>query len=136
MFNSKSKSSFDDSAASATSIIGAGTTITGDVQSNGDIRIDGIIKGNLIAKAKILVGADGVIEGDIDGKQADILGKVTGKIKVADLLYLHGQAVVDGDIYAGKLQIEPTASFNGQCHMGANVVGLIPITERGNAVNE
>ncbi len=136
MFNSKSKSSFDDSAASATSIIGAGTTITGNVQSNGDIRIDGTIKGNLVAKAKILIGADGVIEGDIDGKQADILGKVTGKIKVADLLYLHGKAIVDGDIYAGKLQIEPTASFNGQCHMGANVVDLIAITERANVVNE
>lgn len=136
MFNSKSKSSFDDSTASATSIIGAGTTITGNVQSNGDIRIDGTIKGNLVAKAKILIGADGVIEGDIDGKQADILGKVTGKIKVADLLYLHGKAIVDGDIYAGKLQIEPTASFNGQCHMGANVVDLIAITERANVVNE
>ena len=136
MFNSKSKSSFDESAASATSIIGAGTTITGNVQSNGDIRIDGVIKGNLIAKAKILIGAEGVIEGDIDGKQADVLGKVTGKIKVADLLYLHGKAIVDGDIYAGKLQIEPTASFNGQCHMGANVVDLIAITERANAVNE
>jgi cytoskeletal protein CcmA (bactofilin family) len=136
MFNSKSKSSFDDTAASSTSIIGAGTTITGNVQSNGDIRIDGIIKGNLIAKAKILIGAEGVIEGDIDGKQADVLGKVTGKIKVADLLYLHGKAIVDGDIYAGKLQIEPTASFNGQCHMGANVVDLLKITERSAAVNE
>ena len=136
MFNSKSKSSFDDTAASSTSIIGAGTTITGNVQSNGDIRIDGIIKGNLVSKAKILVGAGGVVEGDIDGKQADVLGKVTGKIKVADLLYLHGKAIVDGDIYAGKLQIEPTASFNGQCHMGANVVDLIAITERANAVNE
>ncbi|MGG9964442.1 bactofilin family protein [Ferruginibacter sp. SUN106] len=136
MFNSKSKSSFDETPASSTSIIGAGTTITGNVQSNGDIRIDGIIKGNLVAKAKILIGAEGVIEGDIDGKQADILGKVTGKIKVADLLYLHGKAEVDGDIYAGKLQIEPTASFNGQCHMGANVVDLIKITERSSAVNE
>ncbi|GAB2821833.1 bactofilin family protein [Ferruginibacter profundus] len=136
MFNSKSKSSFDETPASSTSIIGAGTTITGNVQSNGDIRIDGIIKGNLVAKAKILIGAEGVIEGDIDGKQADILGKVTGKIKVADLLYLHGKAEVDGDIYAGKLQIEPTASFNGQCHMGANVVDLVKITERSSAVNE
>jgi cytoskeletal protein CcmA (bactofilin family) len=136
MFNSKSKSSFDETTASSTSIIGAGTTITGNVQSNGDIRIDGVIKGNLVAKAKILIGAEGVIEGDIDGKQADILGKVTGKIKVADLLYLHGKAVVDGDIYAGKLQIEPTASFNGQCHMGANVVDLITISERSSAVNE
>jgi cytoskeletal protein CcmA (bactofilin family) len=134
MFNSKSKSTLNETPASATSIIGAGTTITGNIQSNGDIRIDGIIKGNLVAKAKILIGAEGVVEGDIDGKQADVLGKVTGKIKVADLLYLHGQAVVDGDIYAGKLQIEPTASFNGQCHMGANVVELI--TERANAVNE
>ena len=136
MFNSKSKSSTFDDTASSTSIIGAGTTITGDIHSNGDIRIDGIIKGNLVAKAKILIGAGGVVEGDIDGKQADILGKVTGKIKVADLLYLHGQGVVDGDIYAGKLQIEPTASFNGQCHMGANVVELITITERASAVNE
>ena len=136
MFNSKSKSSFDNVSASATSIIGAGTTITGNVQSNGDIRIDGIIKGNLVAKAKILIGAEGVVEGDIDGNQADILGKVTGKIKVADLLYLHGSGVVDGDIYASKLQIEPTASFNGQCHMGANVVELITITERASAVNE
>ena len=134
MFNSKSKSSLNETPASSTSIIGAGTTITGNIQSNGDIRIDGIIKGNLVAKAKILIGAEGVVEGDIDGKQADVLGRVTGKIKVADLLYLHGQAVVDGDIYAGKLQIEPTAAFNGQCHMGANVVELI--TERANAVNE
>ena len=135
MFNSKSKSTLDETTAGSTTIIGAGTTITGNVLSNGDIRIDGIIKGNLIAKANILIGAEGLIEGDIDGKQADILGKVKGKIKVADLLYLHGKAVVDGDICAGKLQIEPTASFNGQCQMGANVVELM-ITERANAVNE
>lgn len=51
------------------------------------------------------------MEGDIDGKQADILGKVKGKIKVADLLYLHGKAVVDGDICAGKLQIGSCRSF-------------------------
>ncbi len=134
MFNLKPKSSFDETQSGSTSIIGKGTTITGNVQSNGDIRIDGIMKGNLSAKAKILIGAEGVVEGDIDGKQADILGKVTGKIKVAELLYLHGKAVVDGDIFAGKLQIEPTASFNGQCHMGANVVELI--RDRSNAVNE
>lgn len=134
MFKSKSKSSFDESLATDTTIIGAGTTISGNIQSNGDIRIDGVLKGNLSAKAKILIGADGVVEGDIDGKHADILGKVTGKVKVAELLYLHGNGVVDGDLFAGKLQIEPTASFNGQCHMGANVVELI--TERASAVNE
>jgi cytoskeletal protein CcmA (bactofilin family) len=125
MFKSKSKSSFDDIPTASTTIIGAGTTINGNVQTNGDIRVDGTIVGNLEGKAKIIIGANGVIEGDIYGKQADIIGKVNGKIKVEDLLCLHGKAIVDGDLYAGKLQIEPTASFNGKCNMGANVVDIV-----------
>jgi cytoskeletal protein CcmA (bactofilin family) len=124
MFNSKSKSSFDETTSNASTLIGAGTTITGDIESNGDIRIDGILKGNLKAKSKIIIGAEGVVEGDIEGVQADIMGSVTGKLKVRDLLYLHGSTIVNGDIYAGKLQIDPSAVFNGQCHMGANVVEL------------
>jgi cytoskeletal protein CcmA (bactofilin family) len=124
MFNSKSKSSFDSAAANASTMIGAGTTITGDLESNGDIRIDGVLKGNLKGKAKIIIGADGVVEGDIEGLQADIMGHVTGTIKVQELLFLHGKTQVNGDIYAGKLQVEPTAVFNGNCHMGANVVEL------------
>ena len=134
MFNSKSKDSFDEASISANTIIGAGTTITGDIESSGDIRIDGVLKGNLYAKLKILIGPEGVIEGDIDGQHADVLGKVTGKIKVKELLHLRGKASVNGDIYAGKLQIEPSVTFNGQCHMGANIVELN--TERVNAVNQ
>ena len=122
MFNSKSK--FDANSTNASTMIGAGTTITGDLESNGDIRIDGILKGNLRGKAKIIIGADGKVEGDIEGLQADIIGHVTGTIKVQELLYLHGNTVVHGDIYAGKLQVEPTAVFNGKCHMGANIVEL------------
>ena len=52
MFKSKSKSSFNETVATDTTIIGAGTTIVGNIQSNGDIRIDGVLKGNLSAKAK------------------------------------------------------------------------------------
>lgn len=124
MFKSKTKSSFDDLQVTSTTIIGSGTTIIGNLESNGDIRIDGILKGNLLAKAKVIVGANGHVEGDIEGKQADVLGSVTGKIKIEDLLYIHGKANIDGDLYAGKLHIEPTASFNGQCHMGANIVAI------------
>ena len=134
MFNSKSKSSFDATTSNASTMIGAGTTITGDLESNGDIRIDGVLKGNLLGKAKIIVGADGRVEGNIEGLQADIMGHVTGSIKVQELLYLHGTTEVNGDIYAGKLQVEPTAVFNGKCHMGANIVEL----KKGiaNAVNQ
>lgn len=127
MFNSKSKSSTDESVSNASTLIGAGTTITGNIESNGDIRIDGVLKGNLKARAKVIIGTDGTVEGDIEGQHADIMGNVTGKIKVQELLYLHGSSILNGDIYAGKLQIEPTAVFNGKCNMGgtnANVVEL------------
>ena len=133
MFNSKSKTSFDPGAGNASTMIGAGTIITGDIESNGDIRIDGILKGNLKGKAKIIVGADGMVEGNIEGLQADIMGHVTGSIKVQELLFLHGKTQVNGDIYASKLQIEPTAVFNGNCHMGANIVELKK--ELGTAMN-
>ncbi|MEP7236936.1 MAG: polymer-forming cytoskeletal protein [Ferruginibacter sp.] len=124
MFNSKSKASFDGAISNGNTMIGAGTTISGDLESNGDIRIDGILKGNLRGKAKIIVGTEGVVEGNIEGMQADIMGHVTGSIKVQELLYLHGKTQVNGDIYAGKLQVEPSAVFNGNCHMGANIVEL------------
>jgi cytoskeletal protein CcmA (bactofilin family) len=121
MFNQKSKSdSFNDTPASGTgaaSIIAAGTTLKGDITSNGDIRIDGNLQGNIHCTAKVVIGANGAVEGDISGQQADIMGKVTGTIKVKDLLQLKGGSQVNGNLYAGKLQIEPSANFNGQCHM-------------------
>jgi len=134
MFNSKSKTSSDATTSNGSTMIAAGTTISGDLESNGDIRIDGILKGNLRGKSKIIIGADGVVEGNIEGLQADIMGHVTGTITVQELLYLHGSTEVNGDIYAGKLQVEPTAVFNGKCHMGANVVELKK--EIPNAVNQ
>jgi cytoskeletal protein CcmA (bactofilin family) len=48
------------------------------------------------------------------------MGKVNGTIKVKELLQLKGGSQVNGNLYATKLQIEPTASFNGQCHMNGN----------------
>ena len=122
MFNGKTKS--DDfsiggaaPASASASLIGAGTTMKGDITSNGDLRIDGMLVGNIHCSAKVVIGANGVVEGDINGQQADIMGKVTGTIKVKDLLQLKGGSHLNGNIQATKLQIEPTANFNGQCHM-------------------
>lgn len=125
MFNKNAKEGATATVPSGNSLIGTGTTITGDIVSNGDIRIDGVLKGNIRGSAKILIGQDGVVEGDIEGAQADIMGRVEGKIVVKDLLNLRSNAVIKGDIRAGKLQIEPTVIFNGQCQMGeASVVEM------------
>lgn len=120
MFNSKSKSDgfdIETSQGSSASLIGAGTSMKGDITSNGDLRIDGSLIGNINCTAKVIIGANGTVEGDINGQQADILGKVTGTITVKDLLQLKGGSVVTGNLKSAKLQIEPTATFNGECHM-------------------
>jgi len=131
MFNSKSKT--NELPIGSTTIIGAGTTITGDIESLGDIRIDGRLIGNLRTKAKVLIGQEGIVDGDITGTNADIMGGVTGSVKIRELLQLRGKSIVAGEIQTGKLEVEPTASFNGSCQMGASVVELAP--ELGNVVN-
>jgi cytoskeletal protein CcmA (bactofilin family) len=121
MFNGKSKSDVlgEVPAGTSTSLIGAGTSLKGDITSNGDLRIDGTLEGNIHCSAKVVIGANGVVRGDINGQQADIMGKVTGTIKVKDLLQLKGGSQLNGNIQASKLQIEPAANFNGECHMSA-----------------
>lgn len=122
MFNAKSRETMStektNGTGGGTTLIGSGTTLKGDISSNSDLRIDGTIIGNIRSSAKIVIGASGVVEGDIEGNQADIVGKVSGNIKVKDILQLRGDCIVSGNLYANKLQVEPTATFNGQCHMG------------------
>ncbi|MET0462182.1 MAG: polymer-forming cytoskeletal protein [Chitinophagaceae bacterium] len=129
MFNAKNKTEMqtEKSTGNGTTLIGAGTTLKGDISSNSDLRIDGTIIGNISSTAKVVVGANGVVEGDITGNQADIIGKVTGNVKAKDLLQLRGDSLVNGNLYAGKLQVEPSATFNGQCHMGAATAESIEI---------
>ena len=111
-------------AGNGTTLISSGTSLKGDISSNGDLRIDGTIIGNITSSAKIIIGASGVVEGDINGNQADIVGKVSGNVRAKELLQLRGESVVTGNLYAGKLQVEPSATFNGQCFMGANIVEM------------
>ena len=130
MFNAKNKTDMqpEKTAGNGTTLIGAGTILKGDITSNSDLRIDGTITGNIHSSAKVVVGANGLVEGDISGNQADIIGKVNGNIKVKDLIQLRGDSVVNGNLYASKLQVEPSATFNGQCHMNINTA-VTPVSE-------
>jgi cytoskeletal protein CcmA (bactofilin family) len=126
MFNKEKTTSPDKQILGSATLISSGTTLNGDVVSENDLRIDGIINGNISCSAKIIIGPTGLVEGNIQGLQADITGKVLGNIVVNEILQLRGQCNVTGNISAAKLQIEPTATFNGQCQMGttANIVQM------------
>ncbi|MGV3596371.1 MAG: bactofilin family protein [Bacteroidota bacterium] len=117
MFTKETKSRNADAPSASINIIGVGTDITGDVNSNGDIRIDGSIKGTILSKARVVIGASSVIKGDIEAQNADISGTVTGKITVTETLFLKGTAKVHGDVTVNKLVVESGAEFNGNCNM-------------------
>lgn len=98
-------------------IIGFGSEIRGEVSTNGDIRIDGTLNGNITAKGKIVVGETGRVVGNISCKQCDIFGYVEGNVGAQDTLSLKASASVNGDMVCAKLSIEPGAKFSGKCDM-------------------
>lgn len=98
--------------------LGKGTTITGEIISGGDFRIDGQLLGSINSKGKVVVGSSGNVEGEIVCQNADISGIVTAKVVVSELLSLKSTAKIYGDIVSGKLAIEPGAIFTGSCNMG------------------
>lgn len=103
-----------------TTNISDGAILEGQIKIEGDIRIDGHIKGGITSKGKVTIGGTGKVDGDIICQNAEIGGWVMGKLKIADILYLKGNAVVDGDINTGKLVIENGVRFNGNCSMGGS----------------
>ncbi len=103
----------------AINLIGVGTEIKGDVNSNGDIRVDGSLKGNVKTKGKVVIGATGKVKGEIECKNSDVEGNIEGKITVTELLSLKSTSSINGDIVARRLAIEPGAKFTGNCNMSS-----------------
>lgn len=99
-------------------VISKGTSIKGDVISDGDMRVDGMIEGNLIVKGKLFMGQTGMINGTIASQDADLAGSVIGNINVKGLLTLLSESKIKGDLKIGQLSIEPGAQFSGHCSMG------------------
>ena len=104
----------------ASTHIGKGTTVEGNIETAGNIRIDGRVNGFVRSKAKVALGPVSAVEGNITAQNADIEGDVHGKIEITELLTLKSTAVVNGDIATGKLLVEPGATFNGNCSMGSS----------------
>jgi cytoskeletal protein CcmA (bactofilin family) len=98
-------------------ILGPGAVVKGEIQVNGDFRIDGTLNGTIQCKGKIVVGPTGKIDGEIQCQNADFSGEVTATVKVSELLTLKETARFHGDITTGKLAIEPGAKFSGTCSM-------------------
>jgi cytoskeletal protein CcmA (bactofilin family) len=107
------------SGIQSTNSLVSGTRIEGIIFTESDIRIDGHVVGTMHSKGKVIVGETGVIEGDIECKNAMIEGRFNGKLVVNDLLHIKETATVEGDVSTAKLVVHAGATFNVTCRMGA-----------------
>ena len=93
------------------------TKITGEIVSEADFRIDGTLEGIITTSGKVVIGKEGVINGNVNCAFADIEGKFSGKIEVKESLSLKSTSSVEGEVIIGKLIVESGASFNAKCSM-------------------
>lgn len=113
-------------------IIGKGTKIVGDITSAGDVRIDGLLTGNIVISGKLVLGPNGIVDGNITSVNAELEGEVKGIVNITETLSLKSTAKINGDIITTKLMIEPGALFTGSCNMGAKVKNMVQNPERVN----
>ena len=130
MFTTKEEKRVADEISNSSNTIGKGTFLEGNIETYGNIRVEGKVKGDIKSKSKVALGHSSRVDGNIAAQNADIEGEVKGRIEVAELLVLKSTAVIHGDISTGKMVVEPGAIFNGTCKMGAPVIE-IKIGENG-----
>jgi cytoskeletal protein CcmA (bactofilin family) len=134
MLTSKEQKRVAEEISNSSNVIGKGTILEGNIETFGNIRIEGKVRGNITSKSKVALGNGSHVDGNITAQNADIEGDVKGKIEIGEMLILKATAVIHGDILTGKLVVEPGASFNGTCKMGA-VMKDLKLADNGSRSN-
>ena len=117
MFKKTEKMATQD-VRDSTNQIGKGTILEGNIESFGNIRIEGKVIGDIKSKSKIVCGQSSYVDGNVISQNAEIEGEVKGKVQISDVLILKSTGIVNGDIITNKLIVESGATFNGGCKMG------------------
>ena len=113
-----------------------GSKIIGTVIADSDIRIDGIIEGDVKCSGKVVIGEKGLLKGNITCQNCEIQGKVDGKIEVHQTLALRATANIHADVNTQVLIVEPNAVFNGTCNMGKPAAQIPQQTPQAQAQNK
>jgi cytoskeletal protein CcmA (bactofilin family) len=108
-------------------VIGKSVTIRGEISGNEDLVMDGDIEGSInLPENSLTLGPNARVKADIKAKHLTVFGKVHGSLFVSGRVDLKHSAVIEGDIYGGRLAIEENAQLKGR-------VELKPMDKQGSA---
>ena len=101
-------------------IIGHAVSVEGDFMGEGDVIIEGKLRGNIKTTHSLKIGKDAEVEANISAENAVISGFVKGDIKITHNLELTKTAKIEGNMACEVLSIEPGCYFQGNCQMSKN----------------
>jgi len=117
-------------------LVGQKTVFKGDLEFSGGLRIDGVVKGNVIASgdgnSTLVLSELGEVEGNVTVPHVILNGKVKGNIKSSGRVELQGKAQVHGDVHYRAVEMELGATINGNlvCDAGqSGSAGLKPVQQ-------
>jgi cytoskeletal protein CcmA (bactofilin family) len=97
-------------------LINAGLNVKGNLETDGELQIDGQIVGN-VSCGHLVIGKDGAVRGDIKADEVVVCGKTAGVIR-ARWIMLQASARVMGDIFYEVMSMEEGAQFIGASNQG------------------
>ena len=109
-------------------IIGAGVVLEGKLESSGNVRIDGKVKGNINAKGNVTIGENGEVEGEVVGRVVAVGGKITGTVNAGEKVILESKCMMKGDLSYKILEIQAGAKFDGKSMMSSQEKSIRPST--------
>ncbi len=105
--------------ATMQNVIGKGTIIEGNIIAEGDLMVEGTVRGDVTTKTSLLVGPSCVIEGNILAQHAEVAGRVKGTVQALGLLVIKSSSMIDGDVLTKNLNVESGSTFNGRFTVGS-----------------
>lgn len=101
----------------ASTVIGAGITVDGEISTDEDVVVHGTVRGKLTAREGVTIEHGGSVEADVAGGPMNIAGAVTGNISSSDRVDLQAGAKVVGNVKATRITIADGAQFKGNVDM-------------------
>lgn len=107
---------FGKSSAKLETVIGADSTITGELEIQGTVRVDGSVEGDIRADW-VIIGETGRIRGNVQARMMVVGGRIDGNIDASEIVELKDKAQIFGEICTAKLTVTEGALFDGQSSM-------------------
>jgi cytoskeletal protein CcmA (bactofilin family) len=102
-------------------VIGRGSVSEGRYRIESGVRVDGVLKGELISSGTLIVGESGVIEADVKVHDALISGRIVGTLEATEKVHLQANAAFVGKIKTRILIVEAGAIFKAECDAGGEL---------------